>query len=84
MDPRVTEIYGQDPHSVGWWVAFLTVAVVLTFVLIGIFLIGVTKAYETSDEEAPAPEPLPLDGPDDTAAPAAVGAGSDTHLTGVG
>jgi hypothetical protein len=83
MDPRVTEIYGQDPHSVTWWVVFLTVAVLLTFALIGMFLIGVTKAYDTPEDKTPAPEPIPLDGPD-RAAPEAVEAGTTTHLTGVG
>jgi hypothetical protein len=84
MDPRITEIYGQDPHSVGWWVGFLTIAVLLTFVLIGIFLIGVTKAYEGTDEVTPSPEPIPLDGPEDEAAPQAVETAADANLTGVG
>lgn len=87
MDPRVTEIYGQDPHGVWWWVAFLSVAVVLTFILIGIFLIGVTKAYDTDEDEAATPQPVPLEGPEGAAAPAAVepaDTASGGHLTGVG
>ena len=56
---------------------------VLTFVLIGIFLIGVTKAYAPSTDEAPAPEPIPLDGPDE-ATPEAVEPAAATDLAGVG
>ena len=84
MDPRITEIYGQDPHGVGWWVAFLTVAVVLTFLLIGIFLVGVTKASEGSDAVVPAREPVPLDGPEDEASPEAVDSSPAKTLTEVG
>lgn len=84
MDPRVTQIYEQHDVSVWWWVAFLSVAVVLTFVLIGIFLVGVTRAYVTTEDEATTPSPIPLEGAEDAAAPEAVEAGSSAHLTGVG
>jgi hypothetical protein len=85
MDPRVTQIYEQHDVSVWWWVAFLTVAVVLTFVLIGIFLVGVTRAYDTSDEtgQPASPDRAPLEGAEDEAAPA-VEAPTDSHLSGVG
>lgn len=69
MDPSVSGMYVSDGHSVLWWVGFLCIMVTFTMGLTGVFLLGVTRAYAHADEHAPAPEPIPLDGPvDDPAA----------------